>query len=195
MNSPDGAIEISGYKYLHASKDGLWGVYAEDNGQTHSNDAKRVYKAQKVARDLITTHKHETSLNVIERDREYRKLIDQLPLTDRALSDLIRRGLNAEQIERMLFASVGQWHPLRHAMTTQLAGVIDKGNKLNVMADGYLVPIPNIDNLIIGAQYRVFEPIDGNKWGSYRIRVKTCKIAIKAIHRKDFKNMFFCFSC
>ena len=34
-----------------------------------------------------------------------------------------------------------------------------------------------------------------HKWGSYRIRVKTCKIAIKAIHRKDFKNMFFCFSC
>ena len=31
--------------------------------------------------------------------------------------------------------------------------------------------------------------------GSYRIRVKTFKIAIKAIHRKDFKNMFFCFSC
>jgi hypothetical protein len=164
MNSPDGVIEISGYKYLHTSKDGLWGIYAEDNGQTSSNDAKRIYKAEKVERDLITKHKHETSLSLIERDREYRKLIDQLPLTDRALSDLVRRGLDAEQIERMLFASVGQWHPLRHAMTTQLAGVIGKGNKLNIMADGYLVPIPNIDGLIVGGQYRVFEPIDGNKY-------------------------------
>jgi hypothetical protein len=165
MNSPDGLIETSGYKYLHASKDGLWGVYAEDNGQTSSNDAKRVYKAQKVARDLITKHKHETSLNLIERDREYRKLINQLPLTDRALSDLVRRGLNAEQIERMLFASVRQWHPLCNAFTTQLAGVIGgKGDRLNVMTDGYLVPIPNIDGLIVGSQYRVFEPIDGNKY-------------------------------
>ncbi|MFN9052147.1 MAG: plasmid replication protein, CyRepA1 family, partial [Pseudanabaena sp.] len=164
MNSPDGLIETSGYKYLHASKDGLWGIYTEDNEQTHSNEAKRIYKAQKVERDLITKHKHETSLNLIERDREYRKLIKQLPLSDRALSDLIRRGLTAEQIKRMLFASVGQWHPLRHVMTTQLAGVIGKGNKLNVMADGYLVPIPNIDGLLIGSQYRVFEPIDGNKY-------------------------------
>ena len=164
MNSPDGLIQASGYKYLHASKDGLWGVYAEDNGQTHSNDAKRVYKAQKVERDLITKHKYETSLNFIERDREYRKLINQLPLSDRALSDLVRRGLTAEQIARMLFASVGQWHPLSHAMTTQLAGVIGKGDRLNVMTDGYLVPIPNIDGLIVGAQYRVFEPIDGNKY-------------------------------
>ena len=168
MNSPDGLIETSGYKYLHASKDGLWGIYTEDNQQTHSNDAKQVYKAQKVERDLTAKHKHETSLTLIERDREYRKLIDQLPhrdqLSDRALSDLVRRGLTAEQIERMLFASVGQWHPLRHAMTTQLAGVIGKGDKLNVMADGYLVPIPNIDKLIVGAQYRVFEPTDGNKY-------------------------------
>lgn len=168
MNSPDGIIEISGYKYIHASKDGLWGIYAEDNGQTHSNDAKRVYKAQKVERDLITKQKHEASLNLIERDREYRKLINQLPhgkqVDDRTLADLSRRGLNAEQIERMLFASVGQWHPLRHAMPTQLAGVIGKGNKLNVMTDGYLVPIPNIDGLIVGSQYRVFEPIDGNKY-------------------------------
>ena len=164
MNSPDGLFEMSGYKYIHASKDGLWGIYAEDNGQTHSNDAKRVYTAQKLERDLITKHKHETSLNLIGRDREYRKLINQLPLSDRALSDLVRRGLTAEQIERMLFASVGQWHPLRHAMTTQLAGVIGKGDKLNVMADGYLVPIPNIDGLIVGAQYRVFEPTDGNKY-------------------------------
>ena len=172
MNSPDGLIETSGYKYLHDSKDGLWGIYAEGNGQTHSNDAKRVYKAQKVERDLITKHKHETFLNLIERDRKYRKLINQLSLTDRALSDLVRRGLNAEQIERMLFASVGQWHPLRHAITTQLAGVIGKGDKLNVMADGYLVPIPNIDGLIVGAQYRVFEPIDGNKYPWLTSRTK-----------------------
>ena len=168
MNSPDGLIETSGYKYIHASKDGLWGVYAEDNGQTHNNDAKRVYKAQKVERDLITKQKHEASLNLIERDQEYRKLINQLPhgdqVCDRTLADLTRRGLNAEQIERMLFASVGQWHPLRHAMTTQLAGVIGKGDKLNVMGEGYLVLIPNIDGLIVGSQYRVFEPIDGNKY-------------------------------
>jgi hypothetical protein len=164
MNSPDGLFETSGYKYIHTSKDGLWGIYAEDNGQTHSNDAKRVYKAQKVERDLITKHRHETSLNLIERDREYRKLINQLPLTDLALSDLVRRGLNAEQIKRMLFASVGQWHPLRHVMTTKLSGIIGKGDKLNVMADAYLVPIPNIDGLIVGSQYRVFEPTDGNKY-------------------------------
>ena len=136
MNSPDGLIETSGYKYLHASKDGLWGIYTEDNEQTHSNDAKQVYKAQKVERDLTTKHKHETSLTLIERDREYRKLINQLPhrdqLSDRALSDLIRRGLTTEQIERMLFASVGQWHPLRHAMTTQLAGVIGKGDSYRI---------------------------------------------------------------
>jgi len=164
MNSINGEMQVSGFKYIHPDKSVQWGMYAEDNGQTYSNDAKRVYKAQKVERDLITKQKHEASLNLIERDQEYRKLIKQLPLTDRALSDLVRRGLNAEQIERMLFASVGQWHPLRHAMTTQLAGVIGKGNKLNVMADGYLVPIPNIDGLIVGSQYRVFEPIDGNKY-------------------------------
>jgi len=29
--------------------------------------------------------------------------------------------------------------------------------------------------------------------GSYRIHKKTCKIAIKAIHRRDLKNMFLPF--
>jgi len=164
MNSPDGLIQTSGYKYIHASKDGLWGIYAIDNEQTYSNEARQVYRAQKVERQLLAKTKHEQSLSLVERDQEYRQLIKQLPLTDQALSDLVRRGLTEEQIVQGLFASVGQWHPLRHTITTQLAGVIGKGNKLNIMADGYLVPIPNSEGLIIGAQYRVLEPTDGNKY-------------------------------
>jgi hypothetical protein len=164
MNSPEGFIEVSGYKFIHSSKDGLWGVYVVDNGQTYSNEAKQHYRAQRIEREAVAKRKQAESLSLIERDREYRKLISQLSLNDRAKADLLRRGLTPKKIQRMLFASVGKWHPLSHAMTTELPGVIGNGDKLNVMADGYLVPIPNIDGLIVGAQYRVFEPIDGNKY-------------------------------
>ncbi|MFN7716688.1 MAG: plasmid replication protein, CyRepA1 family, partial [Pseudanabaenaceae cyanobacterium] len=142
------------------------------NEQTYSEESKARYRAERLEREASAKQKQAQSLSITERDRLYRELLSQLSLNDRAKNDLLRRGLTPEKIEKLLFRSVGQWHPLHHAMTTELPGVIGNGHKLNVMADGYLVPIPNIDGLIVGAQYRVFEPVNGNKYPWLTSRTK-----------------------
>lgn len=164
MTSPDGLIQISGYKFVNSTKNGDWGIYAEDNEQSYTNDFKHVYKAQRVEREATEKAKHQRSLTLVERNQEYHKLLDQLTLNSRDRHDLERRGLNAEQIERGLFRSVGKWHPLANAVNAGLAGTLSNGTKLNIGADGYLVPIPNIDGLIVGSQYRIANPTDGGKY-------------------------------
>ena len=174
MSSPDGLIQVSGYKFVNSTKNGDWGIYAEDKEQNFGIDSKRRgnYKAEKINREAAQKAKYEASLNLLERNREYHKLLDQLTLNERDRHDLERRGLNAEQIERGLFRSVSKWHPLANAVNAQLAGTLSNGTKLNVGADGYLVPIPNIDGLIVGSQYRVANPIDGAKYPWLTSRTK-----------------------
>ena len=90
------------------------------------------------------------SLSLSVRDKEIRKLISQLELTEYHRNQLLSRGLTPAQIEKNGYRSVKQWQKFTHPVDNRLAGVSINGNKLNNPDSGILCPILNGDGLFVG---------------------------------------------
>ena len=90
------------------------------------------------------------SLSLSSRDKEIRKLISQLDLTEYHRNHLLSRGLTATQIEKNGYRSVNQWHKFSIPVDNRLAGVNINGNKINNPDSGILCPILNGDGLFVG---------------------------------------------
>ena len=143
---------IAGYKYLGRTKDGLWGKYLLDGGQT---DEDRQRWHQEIARRRAAEAKrHAESMPTLERDRQYRQLLDQLHLHPADREDLRRRGLTDEQIRDWGVVSVEKWQKLEVEFPLELAGLGLDGRSLNTPTDGYLCPIRDINGFIVGFQIR-----------------------------------------
>ncbi|MGR3279300.1 hypothetical protein ACSYAD_29995, partial [Acaryochloris marina NIES-2412] len=150
--------QIAGYRYLGQSKDGLWGKYILDDGQDLSQeDRERRWQEQRILREQraqAEAQRHAQSLPAPERDRLYRKLLDQLTLHPADRADLHRRGFTDEQIKAWGVKSVEQWQSLATELPHTLPGVNLAGNSLNTPRPGYLCPIVDADGLIVGFQIR-----------------------------------------
>jgi len=110
-------------------------------------------------------------LSAADRDREIRKILNQLTLTSEHRAELRHRGLSDKQIDNGIFRSVGRYEKLQHPVSINLAGVSadTNGRSLVGKEPGYLCPVWNGDGLIIGWQIRLDNDKDCKyKWPTSR---------------------------
>jgi hypothetical protein len=166
-----GAPNVPGFKFIGRTKNNCWGKWIVDDGQSWTEQQREEWKRTQVAqRQLRATQekeKHTGSLPAKERDRYYRKLLNQLELHPDDRADLLRRGLTNKQIKTWGVKSVEQWQKLTSRVSPLLSGVSPDGYSLNVSGAGYLCPIRDIDGLIVGCQIRLRQADEGRyRWFS-----------------------------
>jgi hypothetical protein len=166
-----GAPNVSGFKFIGRTKNGLWGRWVADDGQSWTEQQREEWKrTQATQRQLRATQekeRHTQSLSAKERDRYYRKLLNQLELHPDDRADLLRRGLTNKQIKAWGVKSVEQWQKLTSRVSPSLSGVSSDGYSLNVSGAGYLCPIRDINGLIVGCQIRLRQSDEGRyRWFS-----------------------------
>ncbi len=130
--------------YIYRGQDtygfGMW-AYKPDAEKWSSEKYKEWQESEK-ARKEAEKERHQRSLSDRQRDREVRKIFNQLYLSDadRAILEK-RKYLSKEFILNCV--SVQQWQALRESVNPGLPGVNAYGNKLNNPIDGILIPIVN----------------------------------------------------
>ena len=136
-------------------------------------EQKRLERLQaEKERERAEQEKYAQSLSVEERDREIRKILNQLflwPSHEKALRDRFSvLGLEVKEIDRLIaeagYKSVRQWQKLDQPVDDRLPGVRLGGLSLLIPGDGILIPIKNESGLYIGLQVRLDNPKDGNKY-------------------------------
>ena len=151
-------IAPPGWERTKAAKDGVGFVFVVKQNSTQQDleQWQREREAQRKQREQDEKAKRAKSLSLVERDRQFRKLLDQLSLSAEDNADLQRRGLTDEQIKLGGFKSVEVWQKLDWVLDHRLPGVNLDGRSLNIKPgdEGYLSPIKNADGLIIGCQLR-----------------------------------------
>ena len=164
MTATDAYSAPPPWQFLKLTRDGLWGIIVRrDTGDI--DDASRAQWAERwrnlrVERLRIEKARHVASLTEGERDIQIQDILRQLGLSSPDRSDLERRGLNHELIEKGKFKSVEQWQKLDIEVSYQLAGVSIGGRSLITPQPGYLCPVWNPEGQIIGWQLRVDNPTD-----------------------------------
>ena len=112
--------------------------------------------------------------DIYVRDMVYRKLLSKLSLSDRHREDLIKRGLNGEQIIEGMYKTVpvvglhtlayeavfetDAWKELEKHKYWGIPGFVDVKDRQKISLrgrkNGYFVPVKNRDGLISGMQIR-----------------------------------------
>jgi hypothetical protein len=153
---------LPGFKYVGQTKDGLWGKYIVDEGHPLNEDDRALLQLQRQQRLAEETQRRAESLPATERDRLYSQLLDQLTLHPDDRADLHRRGFTDDQIKQWGVRSVEQWQRLSIELPHTLPGVNLDGQSLNTPYPGYLCPVKDVDQLIVGFQIRSRNPRPGH---------------------------------
>lgn len=143
--------------YIHRGIDSngfnMW-AYKPD-AENWNDEKRREYREQRERQKQLERERHARSLSPTERDREIKKILSQLTLSD---SDRIllknRQYLTDDRIGH--FRTVEQWQKLTPAVSPGLSGVNWDGSKLNNPVKGILVPIPDHNGLFVGL--RLYNP-------------------------------------
>lgn len=159
------AESIPGFKFLGRTTDNLWGKWIADDGQSWTEQQRQDWQREKERRLAAESKLRAEAMPAEERDRDYRRLLDQLTLHPADRADLMRRGLSPEQIKSWGVKSVEQWQSLEGELPHTLSGVGLDGRSLNVSGAGYLCPIWNVEGLLVGFQLRLRETDSGRyRW-------------------------------
>ncbi|MDJ0728218.1 MAG: hypothetical protein QNJ38_24255, partial [Prochloraceae cyanobacterium] len=118
---------------------------------------------EKRQREAEIAAQYANSLSIEERDRQIRKILDQLWLWPSHLEKLRKRfsvlGLEAKKIDELIkeadCKSVHQWQGLDIPVSDLFPGVRLGGKSLLIQGDGILIPIKNEEGLYIGLQVRL----------------------------------------
>lgn len=143
--------------YVHRGIDSngfnMWAF--KPDADNWNDEKRREYREQRERQKQLERERHARSLSPTERDREIKKILNQLNLSD---SDRIllknREYLADDRIAN--FKTVDQWQKLPISVSPGLSGVNFDGSKLNNPVKGVLVPIPNEDGLFVGL--RLYNP-------------------------------------
>ena len=150
----------TGWKFVKEDSEGF-GIFAprRDNWNPEQWQAYRSKQVhlKKIA-DKNEVERQSKALKPQIRDKYYRQLLASLPLHPADQADLLGRGLTNEQIAAWGFKSVGSWQRLDQKFPIALPGLNIDGISLNTPKDGYLCPIPDINDRIVGAQLRLRNP-------------------------------------
>ena len=135
---------------------GMWAYAADAEAWTQEKHEEWQWEqeAKKQKRERIERERNQRSLSAIERDREIRKILSQLDLSDRHRQQLKVRGLTNEQIKLGFYRSVSQWQKLDTPVDDKLAGVRAGGRSLVNPDSGILCPMPNEQGQLVSWQLR-----------------------------------------
>ncbi len=148
----------NGYKCIGHTRDGLWAQFRLDNSQEWSEQQRlewqRENQRRRQEKARADDERRRRSLSAVERDRQYRELLNQLTLHPDDRADLLRRGFTNEQIDLAGFKSIERYQTLQSQFSELLPG-ISRGNRLIIRDEGYLCPVRNADGLIVACQVRL----------------------------------------
>lgn len=161
MDFPDDA-DAPDFKYLGQTKDGLWGKYVSvldcDRQLDSEAERERWRREQQLKiqqRKEAEQRRHAESLSEAKRDKEIRKILGQLSLSDAHREHLKRdRGFSDEEIVRNGYRSIEPFQKLDTEVSHQLAGVSITGRSLTHIDPGIICPIPNPEEQFVGWQLR-----------------------------------------
>lgn len=160
--------DIPGYKFKGRTQNQLWGKWVVSGGDTSEADReawKEQQRAKRQQRLEEEAKRKAEAMSAVERDRHYRRLLNQLSLHPDDRADLHRRGITDEQIKLWGVKSVEQWQRLSIELPHILPGVSLDRHTLNVGGAGYLCPIVDVDGLLVGFQIRLRETESGRyRW-------------------------------
>ncbi len=168
---------VNGHKMLKLSKDGMWGVFKLDNSQEWSDeqrekwqlDRERRKQHQKLKSDL----RQKQSLSANERDKQYRKLFEELTLHPEDEKELVRRGLTHREIELAPYKSTDGYQKLREKYSNLLPGISPSGNVIMTDA-GWLCPVRDKHGRIVSVQVRLrVIPTGGGRYRWLSSKTKT----------------------
>ncbi|OUL21474.1 hypothetical protein BV378_26515 [Nostoc sp. RF31YmG] len=149
---------ISGYKCTGHTKCGQWAKFAIDNTQEWTREQRDEWERQKKQKrraiEQAEAKRREESLSLQERDKQYRELLEILPLSAEDKADLKRRGFSDLEIELCGIKSVESYQQLQKQFSHLLPGVSQNGKTL-ITNGGYLLPVRNVDGLIVACQVRL----------------------------------------
>jgi hypothetical protein len=130
------------YWYLRDTSDKK--IATEDLERFHQ---QRLEKKRERARQMLP---------IPSRHAWYSTLLEDLELEEPDRNDLIRRGLSDDHIAAGLFRSVGPRQSLRKPFPPNLPGV-DPISRLSLLNghSGYLVPVVNVRQQVVGCQLRL----------------------------------------
>ncbi|MDY6803523.1 MAG: plasmid replication protein, CyRepA1 family [Cyanobacteriota bacterium] len=132
------------YHFLKHDVNGF-GIYIEKKLREEQNEDKKAAwvaqkKAEREAREAAEKERHSQSLDIQERDKHFRELLKQIPLSDRHKKNLLARGLTESEIRRGMFRTVRNHQLLKQPVNPKLPGVSKDGDRW-VNAGGLLVPV------------------------------------------------------
>jgi hypothetical protein len=158
MTFTDRLTQVPGFRFIGLTEDHLWGKWLPNNNQTLTQEEREQRRQElnrrRQERAESEAQRRAEALPAQERDRLYRQLLAQLPLHPADREDLRRRGLTDEQISAWGVRSVEQWQKLSVELPHTLPGVSLDGKSLITPRPGYLCPIRDVDNFIVGFQLR-----------------------------------------
>jgi len=144
---------------------GTWGFWVEDVGgrQEYSPEEKKAWAIAKRLKEQEFRDECAQSLSADERHQLYSRLLGELTLSNEDLSDLTARGMSESEVEASLFRSVSQPHLLRYDYPRSLPGIDPNNPRRLYCASGYLCPVIDPHQRIVGAQIRILGAED-NKY-------------------------------
>ncbi len=159
----DRSFNVPGWKWVKEARNAMGGVFVPDNG-TESNFDREEWKREQAKLREAERKRKANSLSEEQRDRNARSILRELGLSSRHRADLHRRGLTDAQIEEIGFKTVEAGQRLIVPINSDFPGANITGDQLK-NADGYLVPIFNEHNQIIGFQNATDDRENGKyKW-------------------------------
>ena len=178
---------------------GLWlpGEIEDEQSAQRRKEWIEEQRRERETREAIERTRRAEGLSEIERNREFRNLLNQLSLNQSHREDLKRRGLTDEQIQKGMFASVEQWQELSQPVSHLLPGVNLDGRSLNISTPGYLCPIWHND-LIIGCQirtedkYRWLTSVNQKRPNGQTSHLKNGELPIAVVEADGDPDLRFC---
>jgi hypothetical protein len=159
MTFADALQSVPGFKFIGRTKDDLWGKWVEDDDRTWTEQERDRWREEqrdkRQQRAEEEAQRRAAAMTAEERDRHNRRLLDQLTLHPIDRADLHRRNLTDEQIAKWGVKSVEQWQKLEQELPHTLPGVNLTGDSLNVPGAGYLCPIYDVEEFLVGFQIRL----------------------------------------
>ena len=168
---------INGHKALKLSKCGMWGVFKLDNSQEWSDEQREKWRLERERRKqhqkLESDLRQKQSLSADDRDKEYRKLFDELQLRPEDKRELLDRGLTHSEIELGGYKSIDRYQKLREKYSNLLPGISPGGNAIMTDA-GWLCPVRDKYGRIVAAQVRLrVIPTGGGRYRWLSSRTET----------------------
>lgn len=191
------------HKYTGETANGLWGKYISHDLSAELSIAWGKSKdspvSPKVRNEIEKLHQERLKLKAekelqaratwqkallpeTERDREIRKVLNSLSISDRDHNNLQQRGFTKDQILDYQYKSVQIEQPLQEKVSQLLAGVSANGMNLNLQTSAMLIPIKNHRDKYIGWQYRFNTTKNKYKWGKTEVAERDYNITS---HLKD----------